>query len=204
MLNNFFQNTRKPKGLAGKMIVRSMNKGHVKLAQWGISHLNISSNPCILDIGCGGGANISKFLKEYPKSKVFGIDYSTVSVNETKKLNSAEIENGRCTVKQGNVLNIPFEDSKFNLVTAFETVYFWPDLKAAFAEVNRVLKPNSTFFICNEVTNPDDDKWSKIIDGMNVYTNIQLKESLNSCGFVNISIYSSDKRGWGCIVAHKK
>ena len=35
-------------------------------------------------------------------------------------------------------------------VTAFETVYFWPELAQNFREVYRVLKPGGVFFICNE------------------------------------------------------
>ena len=36
------------------------------------------------------------------------------------------------------------------MVTAFETVYFWPELAQNFREVYRVLKPGGVFFICNE------------------------------------------------------
>jgi ubiquinone/menaquinone biosynthesis C-methylase UbiE len=36
--------------------------------------------------------------------------------------------------------SLPFKDEKFDLATAFETIYFWPDLVNDFKEVNRVLK----------------------------------------------------------------
>ncbi|MDX1798738.1 MAG: class I SAM-dependent methyltransferase, partial [Candidatus Lokiarchaeia archaeon] len=52
---------RKPKGKLGKIIARGMNRGHSKLAIWGISHISIESTNIILDIGCGGGSNIKRF-----------------------------------------------------------------------------------------------------------------------------------------------
>ena len=42
-------------------------------------------------------------------------------------------------------MELPYETGKFDLVTAFETVYFWPDLKQSFSEVFRVLKPGGMF-----------------------------------------------------------
>jgi ubiquinone/menaquinone biosynthesis C-methylase UbiE len=49
------------------------------------------------------------------------------------------------------VSQIPWEDGAFDLVTAFETVYFWPDFEGGLKEVRRVLKPGGTLFICNEM-----------------------------------------------------
>ncbi len=65
----------------------------------------------------------------------------------------------------------------FDAVTAFETVYFWPDLPQCFREVYRVLKPGGTFLICNE-SNGDTDKdkkWTEIIGGMTIYKDTELK-----------------------------
>lgn len=53
-------------------------------------------------------------------------------------------------VLQGSVAGMIFAAGWFDLVTAFEAVYFWPDLPRSFREVYRVLKPGGTFFICNE------------------------------------------------------
>ena len=69
-----------------------------------------------------------------------GIDYSPVSVEKSKKVNEAAIAVGRCTVLQGSVANMIFAGDWFDAVTAFETVYFWPDLPQCFREVYRVLK----------------------------------------------------------------
>ena len=52
-----------------------------------------------------------------------------MAIEKTRQLTHKAIEEGRCYVVQGDVSGIPFEDNKFDLVTAFETVYFWPGLE---------------------------------------------------------------------------
>ena len=44
-------------------------------------------------------------------------------------------------MQQASVAELPFEAEQFEVVTAFETVYFWPELAQNFREVYRVLKP---------------------------------------------------------------
>ncbi len=73
---SFFENTRKPTGFGGKLMVSMMNFGHSSLANWGLSFLNLPKDAKILDCGCGGGANIKKMLKRCPEGIVKGIDYA--------------------------------------------------------------------------------------------------------------------------------
>ena len=142
---SFFENTRKPVGLGGKIMVAMMNFGHSAMAEWGLRFLQLAPDAMVLDCGCGGGANIKTLLKLCPKGKVQGIDYSAVSVEKAQKVNARAIAVGRCTVQQASVVELPFEAEQFDVVTAFETVYFWPELAQNFREVYRVLKPGGIF-----------------------------------------------------------
>ena len=45
---------------------------------------------------------------------------------------------------------MPFPDGVFDLVTAVETHYFWPDMAADMREVFRVLKPGGGFILIAE------------------------------------------------------
>ena len=40
---SFFENTRKPVGLGGKIMVAMMNVGHSAVARWGLQFLNAVS-----------------------------------------------------------------------------------------------------------------------------------------------------------------
>ena len=108
---SFFENTRKPVGLGGKLMVAMMNLGHSPVAQWGLQFLRLAPNAKVLDCGCGGGANIKRLLKKCPHGVVKGIDYSPVSVEKARKLNRTAIQKGRCTVLQGSVADMAFEDA---------------------------------------------------------------------------------------------
>jgi ubiquinone/menaquinone biosynthesis C-methylase UbiE len=199
MLNKFFQNTRKPQGKLGKLMLIFMNSGHAKLAAWGFSQLHANANSHILDIGCGGGANIAKMLKDSPGSIVDGIDYSEESVAFSKKINALQLGK-RCNIRQGDVSCLPYPDQSLNLVTAFETIYFWPDLDAACKEIKRVLKPGGIFFVCCELDNPDNTTWTDRIEGMTIYRGEDLKKRLLQIGFQSVGLHRH-KKGWICLEA---
>ena len=45
MFKRFFENFRKPKdNFGGRFMLKSMNKGHEKLASWGRSYINIEND----------------------------------------------------------------------------------------------------------------------------------------------------------------
>ena len=201
---SFFENTRKPVGLGGKIMVAMMNLGHSPVARWGLRFLELTPDAKVLDCGCGGGANIKRLLKKCPQGVVKGIDYSPVSVEKSKRVNEAAVTEGRCDVLCASVAELPFESEQFDAVTAFETVYFWPDLPQCFREVWRVLKSGGTFLICNE-SNGDtdkDEKWTEIIGGMTIYKDIELKSCLEQAGFFDVQIHK--KKSWLCVTARKR
>lgn len=201
---SFFENTRKPVGLGGKIMVAMMNLGHSPVARWGLRFLELTPDAKVLDCGCGGGANIKRLLKKCPQGVVKGIDYSSVSVEKSKRVNEAAVTKGRCDVLRASVTELPFESEQFDAVTAFETVYFWPDLPQCFREVWRVLKSGGTFLICNE-SNGDtdkDEKWTEIIGGMTIYKDIELKSCLEQAGFFDVQIHK--KKTWLCVTARKR
>ena len=125
---SFFENTRKPVGFGGKIMVAMMNLGHSPVARWGLRFLELAPDARVLDCGCGGGANIKRLLKKCPQGIVRGVDYSAVSVEKARNLNRTAIQKGRCAVWQGSVERIIFAKDWFDAVTAFETVYFWSEI----------------------------------------------------------------------------
>lgn len=205
LFKKFVIQTRKPEGILGKLMVRGMNSGHAKLADWGMSHLEGIKAADIIELGCGGGRNAAELLKRFPQAKLTAMDYSSVSVEKAKETNKALIAAGRCTVLQGNVAALPSPDESFDLATAFETVYFWPGLEKCFSEVLRVLRPGGTFMICNESDGTDETslKFEKIIDGMKCYTAEQLTAALKAAGFSRIKADHHPSKPWITVLAKK-
>lgn len=151
MFQHFLGNFRKPEdNFAGRLMVRSMNQGHEKLATWGRSYLKINKEDTVLDLGCGGGRNIEYFLTQ--GATVYGMDHSQTSVSMARERNKEAIKSGRCQILVGDVKRLPFKDESMTIVTAFETIYFWNEIEACFEEIYRVLNKGGHFLICNEVS----------------------------------------------------
>lgn len=188
----FFSNMRKPEGKLGNIQLKSMNKEHTPVSLWGLKHLNISPDDIVLDIGCGGGMNINRMAQT--AKKVYGVDYSIESVNLSKEVNEDLIREGRVEVHEGDVMDLPFDDDTFDIVTAFETVYFWPDIIKSFGEVKRVLKPGGMFLIgceSNGTNNLAMKFFDKVID-MTFYEDKDLREFLGNNDFKDITVYLRD------------
>ncbi|MCR5425085.1 MAG: class I SAM-dependent methyltransferase [Bacteroidales bacterium] len=205
-LSKLFSNARKLEGFLGRMMVNGMNGGsHARMAQWGLSFVDINEDASVLDMGCGGGANIARMLTLAPKGRVLGIDYSAVSVAASRKMNAGAIADGRCRIQEGSVESLPYADGEFDLVTAFETVYFWPNIEVCFRGVHRTLKEGGRFLIVNE----DDgltganEKWEKLIDGMRTYTPDELRAHFSAAGFRDIAVHLEEQNHWLCVNALK-
>ncbi len=190
----FFDNMRKPQGKLGNIQLKSMNKEHTPVSLWGLKHLNIKSDDVILDVGCGGGINIKRMAQD--AKKVYGIDYSIESVNLSKEVNEKLIDEGKVEIMKGNVKDLPFEDNTFDIVTAFETVYFWPDIEKCFGEVKRVLKPGGMFLIGMETNGSDNwvmKFWKHFID-MEMYNDGEIKNFLKKNSYNEIKVYLRDAK----------
>ncbi len=202
--SRFYGNTRKPAGLFGRYMVKRMNAGHhAVLAEWALKDFPVESEASALDIGCGGGANIARLLARC--KHVTGVDHAPLSVAKSRQLNAKEIWGGRCEVVEGDVAALPFEDGSFDLVTAFETIYFWPDIVESYRQVHRVLKPGGRFVIVNESdgSKPTDAKWEAIIEGMHTYTPAEIEADLAAAGFSSVSVTHDKDRHFIRVVAVK-
>ena len=187
LIKKLFTNCACPQGRMGRAMLKFMNLCHAPLTNWGLKLVDIQDGWTMLDIGCGGGATLQRLLKRSKDVKVYGIDISEESVAKAKKVN-AEVLDKQVFVTQGSAEKLPYEDEKFDLVTAVETVYFWPHLPDCLKEVRRVLKQGGKFAIMVEVVN-SDSKWTNVVEGMTAYSPEDLKKLLNEAGFIQTEIH---------------
>lgn len=195
----------KPVGLLGRIMVKKLNgERHAVLSEWGFSHLKVPENADCLDCGCGGGANVRRLLG-MTKGRVFGVDFSKVAVSETKRFNKGAVKEGRCEVFFADVRKLPFDAASFDVVTAFETIYYWQDLAGCFAEVFRCLKQGGVFMVVNEAAGrvAANFEWEKQIKGLKIYTGEEIKSAMSSAGFGDISIDEIIEKDYICVVARR-
>ncbi|MDD6155245.1 MAG: methyltransferase domain-containing protein [Eubacteriales bacterium] len=177
----------RPDGEPGVRMLKRMNDSHAPLRKWGFAHIDWHPGMRILDIGCGGGATIAEMAALAADSKISGIDYQKTSVDLTAETNR-ELIGTRVDVRQADAADIPYDDGTFDLVTAVETVYFWPDLSEALKDIMRVLKPGGQLAILNDASNPDEVDWPDVSTGLTIYTPRELTRFLEEAGFSDINM----------------
>lgn len=195
-----YENARKPTQTeVGFKFLETMNTGHhAELSEWGMPHIKFAPNYCCLDVGCGGGANVKRMLGYCTDGKVYGLDYSQASVEYASQVNKDAIDCGRCHIVKGDVLSLPFDSCSFDVVTAYETVYFWTDIKDAFDQIFRVCKLGGCFFVCNESdgSTPKTDLWDGVGGHMKIYSAQEIASLMQDSGFIVESIDSNPDRNW--------
>lgn len=97
-----------------------------------------SSASSTLDIGCAKGYLVSSFRRIGVKS--FGVDVSQYALSHAPPDAQSFLTNVDLSRER-----LPFEDGKFDLVTAFGVLYYLEDLSLVTSEIRRVLKKGGMF-----------------------------------------------------------
>ena len=185
-----------------------MNKSHSGVTDWGLSHVPIEMSFTILDVGCGGGRTIQKLASIATDGMVCGVDYASGSVAASRGKNAQLIEAGHVEIRQASVSQLPFPDNKFDLVTAVETQYYWPDLVNDMREILRALKPGGTLIVIAESYKGgryDKLQWM----AMRLLRSTRLgvdehRELFSTAGYTDVQIFEEPNKGWICGIGRKR
>ena len=195
----FVRQCRKPAWLPGRLFLRSMNVSHAALTTWGLTHVSIKPTDTILDVGCGGGRTIATMAKAVSRGRVFGIDYSATSVDVARRMNAAAIGAGRVDIQEGSVSVLPFPAATFDLVTAVETHYYWPDLENDLREIRRVLKPNGRVVLIAEAYRGRRADWlyrpAMRLLRADYRTPNEHRAALERAGYENVEVHTEPVEG---------
>jgi ubiquinone/menaquinone biosynthesis C-methylase UbiE len=188
-----------------------MNRSHSNLTEWGLKHISVQKHDTILDVGCGGGKTIARLAAMGTEGKTYGIDYSEESVAASRRVNRKLIAAGRVEVMPGSVSRLPFPDQIFDLVTAVETHYYWPDLNADMQEILRVLKPGGALIIIAEAYKGGkyDQMLQKLeaLRGMMNYAHLTVsehRELFSKAGYSEVQVFEEYEKGWICAVGKRR
>jgi ubiquinone/menaquinone biosynthesis C-methylase UbiE len=190
------------------LILRNMNSRHSKVTDWGLSHISIEKQRTILDVGCGGGRTVSK-LAAATQGKVYGVDFSRESVAVASRTNKQWIDLARVEIREGFVSQLPFAEETFDLVTAVETHFWWPDLPADMREVFRVLKPGGTLIIIAEIYKGAKTRTAKLaekylpLSGLNLLSIDEHRELFTNADYSDVQIFAEPGKGWICGIGRK-
>lgn len=200
LTEKILKQSRKPTGRFGSFCARLMNIGHSRLTRWGLSHILINKDDTILDIGCGGGKTVNTLAKMATEGKIYGIDYSEISVAVATSINKRLIDTGRVEILNVSVESLPFPDDSFDLVTAVESYYFWPDLVNNLKGIRRVLKPGGSVILINACYR--DERFEKRnsnlarIGDFTYHLPEEFRIFLRDAGYSSIQIEVLESKNW--------
>lgn len=97
---------------------------------------------CIIDVGCGKGRYLRNLEEDLPEATLYGVDISAAVIAEKG-------ESAICYA-EGTLTNIPYEDNKFNLAYACESLEHAIDIRAAIREMARVVRPGGKIIIVDK------------------------------------------------------
>lgn len=198
---------RKPTRWVGRFFLWVMNVSHSSVTDWGLKHVNIEEHFSILDVGCGGGRTVEKLAALATKGVVYGVDYAKGSIAASRHKNLRLIQAGRVQIEEASVSQLPFSKDKFDLVTAIETQYYWPDLIKDMQEILRVLKPNGTLIVIaenhkkredNKLPHPPKKRMKYTVLGANEHREVFL-----SAGYKDVQTFEEQTQGWICATGRK-
>lgn len=200
-------NPGKPTGEAGADMLHRMNKSHYEMTGWGLGFLTFSETDSVLDVGCGGGMTLHRISEKVTRGHLAGIDYSDVSVSESRKLNAELIAEGRMDIRKASVAELPFADNTFDKAVSIESFYFWPDPPENLKEVARVVKPGGHLMLIAEVYNgnalSDHDKEN--IRNYHLFnpTIEEFRTYFENAGLSDIQIHTHEGNSWICVEGTK-
>jgi SAM-dependent methyltransferase len=196
----------KPSRWLGRPMAYLMNKSHGPLTDWGLSHIQVNERFTILDVGCGGGRTVNK-LAQRTGGEVYGVDYAMGSVDASRATNKDLIAAGRVHIEHGSVSNLPFAAERFDLVTAIETQYYWPNLDEDMREILRVLKPCGKLLVIAENYKGSRNDWvegplMRMLGSSRLSASDQ-RELFARAGYSDVQIFEETNKGWICALGTK-
>lgn len=200
-------NPAKPTGEAGEEMLLRMNESHFAVTGWALGHWHFKENDTVLDIGCGGGATLKRLSERITSGRLFGVDYSPVSVALSKKTNAADVASGKMTIMEGSVSALPFAENTFDKIVTVESFYFWQDPKNDLREVLRVLKPGGRFLLVADIYGKDGLS-ERALENIRSYhmnnpTLDEFRALFEQAGFSETSLYTKNGTDWLCVKGMK-
>jgi arsenite methyltransferase len=130
-----------PSGWFGSLVVVPfLNLTNRSLVNAAVELLATDPQHVVLDVGFGGGHSLWKMAGRVPHGKVIGVDYSRDMVEQAAQRIREKGLEARVQVEWGDVAHLPFRAGTFDRVLSINSLYYWPDLGSALAELARVLK----------------------------------------------------------------
>ena len=131
----------------------------------------------ILEVGCGGGALLSRLIS-HGSGNVVGLDWLDASVDLARQRNS------RAALLRGDARALPFAEGQFNKVVAQHLIEHFDDTEQVLVEWRRVLKRNGVLVIVTPNIAFPHQQWFEDPTHRRIFSAADLRVQLNRAGYL--------------------
>jgi len=132
--------------------------------EWLVAQLPREGVRSVLDMGCGSGGILRLIAAAGLGERWVGVDQSEGMVEKARAL--AEEAGLDLQFRQGDILDPPHEDERFDLICACHMLYHVPDIDAGIGNCARLLAPGGIFVATTNSTHTmapyDKDAWRAV------------------------------------------
>lgn len=161
-----------------------------------LGQLALAPQDRILEVGFGGGALLEQILRAGPPAFLAGLDISTDMVRLAGRRLQRYISDGKLEVSCGNVEALPYAAGQFTKLCTVNTIYFWPDPAAAFAECRRVLQTGGQILVCFN-SREELEAWPPHKHGFRLYEVAEIESLLIASGFETVRVVNANDADQG-------
>jgi len=136
---------------AARYAVSPVHKGGPDLDAM-VAAAGLTGDEAVLDMGCGAGHTALAFAAR--AGSVEALDLTAEMVEQGRAL-AAERGLANVRFQPGDVVALPFEDARFDVVTSRLSAHHYAQPQAAVHEAARVLKPGGVLLLVDSVAPPD-------------------------------------------------
>ena len=135
----------------------------------------------MLEVGFGGGALLRSLLLG-TRGEVFGADISEALIERARDRFARDVRRGRLHLYRASVESLPLPPATVTRAGSVNSLYFWPDPPAAFAELARVVKPGGRLAVAFEAAG-ELRKWPGHRFGFRLFEVAEVKALMEQAGF---------------------
>lgn len=191
-----------PRGVWGRVTGALMNVVNADINRQAVQLLALNQTDQVLEIGFGGGTTLPALLRYAGAGRVAGIELSETMLVQARASHAQALSTGHLELVAGDAATLPWGDGSFDRVLTVNTLYFWENPLAVFADVRRVLKRGGRFVLAYRPKTVMD-RLPVSAYGFRVYSDDTVLALLHNAGLEVIEMTFGGRGGHAhiCVVA---
>ena len=138
MPNRLVRQLARPSGLVGREVVFEMAAANNAMIRAAIGLLEVQPGDNVLEVGFGNPRSLARLAELADPGRVVGVDHSTLAIRRAQRRLKPHAAAGRVLLREASASRLPIDDRSIDRLLAINTITYWPDLDAGFAELRRV------------------------------------------------------------------